>query len=30
MTVAPSALLSTSFAKMPVEVRNWEPALEVL
>jgi acyl-CoA thioesterase FadM len=30
MTVAPSTLLSTSFAKMPVEVRNWEPALEVL
>lgn len=30
MTVAPSTFLSTSFGTAPVEVRNWEPALDVL
>ena len=30
LTVAPSTFLSTAFAAMPVEVRNWEPALELL
>ena len=30
MTLAPSTFLAASFAAMPVEVRNWEPALEAL
>jgi acyl-CoA thioesterase FadM len=30
MTVAPSTFFSTRFANVPVEVRNWEPVLEVL
>lgn len=30
MTVPPSTFLPASFAKVPVEVRNWEPVLEVL
>lgn len=29
-TISPSTYLSTSFATVPLEVRNWEPALEAL